>query len=138
MTQNMKKKKIQPSLSGLVEEMPAPPARLDEPAQQYWTKIGAELCKAWVLRESDLPEFEVLSVHAGIFEEACRELKEEGIVYTDKNGQKRRHPALMILKQATDVLDRLEAKFFLTPKSRHSAGLTEQTDPDNYLDSPVR
>lgn len=133
-TGNPGKRKLEPER----EPRPAvgvgsmPRGMLNAEAQKLWRDLAPKLERLGILTEVDGPAFALLCVWWGIARQAAREVRENGCLWDkDGLGRERRHPAVMVLKQATEQFQRLASEFGLTPSMRARLKVPEPTSDDD-------
>ena len=97
---------------------PAPPRGLSKQARKVWTAYAEKLETLGVLTEIDGLAFTLLSIHYDIAWQASQVVNDEGITDVDNNGGTRKHPALQILRDNSQMFLRFATEFGLTPASR--------------------
>ena len=106
-----------------LERLPRAPRRLGKAARRYWQQLGRQLVRLQILRDVDLPAFELLCDWLGRVEEIRAELDRlppsERYMMHNRGG--RVHPLMKVLQQAQAEAMKLAVEFGLTPSSRERA-----------------
>lgn len=118
-------------------EPPEPPDYLDERALTYWHDLMAETSHWGTYGKLD-------SVMLGLYVDAlsradkARELCRRSVITMGSDGQPKRHPALLVLKDALMEVVRFGRELGLTPASRHTLSVgkldDDGSDPTRLLD----
>jgi len=111
-----------------------PRGMLNADGQALWKELRPKLERLGLLTEVDGPAFALLCEWWGIARQAAREVRELESVWTvDGQGRERRHPALVVLKQATEQFCRLAGEFGLTPAMRARLKVPEPENSDEFF-----
>jgi P27 family predicted phage terminase small subunit len=97
---------------------PDPPDWLDARHRQVWDRLTAEIRAMHLLHSADADTLTVLVRAICRHEDAARQVVAEGAVVTGKDGQRVRHPAVVIEREAGEAVRRLSREFGLTPSGR--------------------
>lgn len=135
-TGNPGKRKLEPER----EPRPAvgvgsmPRGMLNAEAQKLWRDLAPKLERLGILTEVDGPAFALMCEWWGIARLAAREVRGlESVWTTDRNGRERRHPAIVVLKQATEMFHQLAGEFGLTPSMRTKLKVPEPEESDDFF-----
>jgi P27 family predicted phage terminase small subunit len=101
---------------------PEPPPSLDERHLQTWERLTAEIAGMHLLHSADRDVLVALVRAVCRHEDAARLVMAEGAVVTGKDGQRVRHPAVIIEREAAETVRRLAREFGLTPSGRADLG----------------
>lgn len=99
---------------------PAHPLFLDPIGRRFYRELAKLLGPDGtnVLTQVDRLVLEVLADAVSEFLEAKTVLREHGLTYSDKNGDPKKRPEVMIAKDSAARIRALAAEFGLTPSSR--------------------
>jgi P27 family predicted phage terminase small subunit len=101
---------------------PEPPPWFDERHLRAWERLTAEVRAMGLLYSADRDVLVGLVRAVCRHEDAARLVAAEGIVVTGKDGQRVRHPAVIIEREAAETVRRLAREFGLTPSGRADLG----------------
>lgn len=124
--------KNQPIFKDLSIEDLKPPTYFNKYARSFYINYGIQLINMGVLKQGDLLAFESLSLQVGLYQEAMKDIKDNGIysVGTNKNGStyKMASPSITIQNNAYKQIMIGLSKFGLTPSDRSKVNIDL---PDN-------
>lgn len=106
------------------------PVWLPREAKAEWKRVVPQLDKVGLLTGVDRS---VLVAYCRAWQDlylASKALTKEGIFQIDRNGIKRRHPAIDIVRGASDQVNRFAQQFGLTPSSRARLEVPDKKDDD--------
>lgn len=109
------------------------PKWLSPDAAEEWNRVQPELAERRILTTPDLAMLEQFVVQIGIARAAERQLQAEGFVVATNAGPKR-HPASVILQQATTLARQLASELGLTPVSCSRPAVRDDDEGDDLLD----
>jgi P27 family predicted phage terminase small subunit len=123
--------------AGRLDSIPEPPEIFEnETSKQIWTEVAAELHTRGHLFASTLPYLELYVFTWHQLRIAMLAIREKGMLVTDKNGDKRRNPYILIKSKAQQELLDLEKRLGITPYSRDR--LPPGEDPEDARMAAVR
>jgi P27 family predicted phage terminase small subunit len=103
-------------------EAPEPPKDLPAYAQEVWRQTAPGLCQYKILTPLDLPLFKAWCFQVATIHEAEQKLQSEGYVIQSTNVKgftnSYKSPWASILKESTEIANRLGAQFGLSPSFR--------------------
>ena len=117
-----------------VDRVPSPPGWLSRDAKSEWRRIMPALVARRILTRADLGSVENYVTAIGTARHAERHLQAHGHVYATDDGQFRRNPASLVLKDAMATARQLAAELGLTPVSRSRPSIRDDGDDDSLLD----
>lgn len=97
------------------------PSGMSERAKQEWRRLAPDMIAKGVLTFWDVNLFRAYCDQFWILDEARREIEERGSTVPGRNGEPVRNPAFSIYRDTIDMINRIGAKFGLSPSDR--AGL---------------
>lgn len=106
------------TLAGTMDSLPGIPAHLRDVGANAFNQACSDLLNRGVLRHSDTTLIEQYATAVQTADDAQRLLSAEGIIYEDKNGQARRHPAFTVWRSAVDTARQLASRLTITPYDR--------------------
>ena len=106
------------TLAGTMDSLPGIPGHLREVGANVFNQACSDLLNRGVLRHSDTTLIEQYASAVQTAADAQRLLSAEGIIYEDKNGQARRHPAFTVWRSAVDTARQLASRLTITPYDR--------------------
>jgi P27 family predicted phage terminase small subunit len=106
------------TLAGTMDSLPSIPAHLRDAGANAFNQACSDLLNRCVLRHSDTTLIEQYATAVQTADDAQRLLSAEGIIYEDKNGQARRHPAFTVWRSAVDTARQLASRLTITPYDR--------------------
>lgn len=109
-------------------QTPRPPAGSSRDVRAFYRQHAVRLTKGGRLTEDDWPAFALLAQTYAIAAEAVRMIAEEGYFRKDSEGVQRRHPAIMVHRDAAQTFARLASRFGMTPKDRDTMPEDEPGD----------
>ena len=95
-----------------------PRGRLPEDAKRLWKSLAKPLADVGVLRETDLPAFEMLCLHYAVARMGYEEIEEEGIITWNTQGGAKKHPGATVFIENSRAFRAYLTEFGLTPSSR--------------------
>lgn len=116
-----------------VAHVPRAPAWMAQDAKAEWRRIMPLLVERRILTDADMGSVENYCTAISTGREAERVLQERGHVYQDDNGNLRRNPASLVLKDAMQTARQLAAELGLTPVSRSRPSIRDDADADDDL-----
>jgi len=99
------------------------PSTLGKNGKQLWKELGPVLLKAGRLNPEDKASFMIL---CSCYDEIClsnEAIKKDGVVINDGRKSLKRHPAIVIKKDAIDAFTKLMSKFGLSALDRKKLNL---------------
>ncbi len=120
------------SASGVIRDVPRPPAWLSQDARKEWRRVAPLLVERGILTEADLGALEgYVTAHARTIE-AERTIRSEGATYLGTSGPKR-HPAVTTQDAALKTMRLFASELGLTPvsRSRPSIRADDAPSPDD-------
>ena len=110
---------------------PRMPKGLPDEAQKFWKRNVSRLVTLGVLTEIDGPAFAIMSIHYAIVIEAIKQLDGEDVTIEDDNKDKRKNPAMQILRDNSTAFRMYASEFGMTPASRSKINIAkpEEVDP---------
>ena len=113
--------KEQWATGGPLTELPPAPAFLRAEGKKAYQAAGSDLLDRKALKTADITLLEQYATAVQTAADAQRLLSAEGLIYEDKNGQARRHPAFTVWRSAVDTARNLAARLTVTPYDRARA-----------------
>ena len=107
--------------AGALTELPKAPAFLRAEGKKAYQAAGSDLLDRKALKTADITLLEQYATAVQTAADAQRLLTAEGLIYEDKNGQARRHPAFTVWRSAVDTARNLAARLTVTPYDRARA-----------------
>jgi P27 family predicted phage terminase small subunit len=101
---------------------PEPPTWFDERHRQTWERLTTEIRGMHLLHSADQDVLAALVRAVCRHEDAGRIVAAEGLMVTGKDGQRVRHPAVIVEREAAETVRRLAREFGLTPSGRADLG----------------
>lgn len=100
-----------------------PYGRLPEESRRLWKTLAEPLAELGVLKETDLPAFEMLCLHYAVARAGLAEMLADGLgegiaVSTEGMGGIKKHPAASVFRDNSIAFKSYLAEFGLTPSSR--------------------
>ncbi len=101
----------------VLSEVPEPPAYLGEVAKEYWRRVGSQLVESKSLTSLHLEAFSMLCEKWQEYRQLADWLAADPsrATYTSERGYQSESPQVRMRAAAEASLQRLWAKFFLTP-----------------------
>jgi P27 family predicted phage terminase small subunit len=104
--------------------LPVKPGWLDEVASKVWDQTVGELSQIdGLLSPLDMPMLAIYCSAWSLFHKAREQLEREGLTIKGREGALVKHPAVVVKKQAVDMITSIAGKFGLTPASRASLAI---------------
>lgn len=107
---------------------PYAPRRMPDDGKRFWRKYARALELAGVLKEPDLPAFEMMAWHFHFAVAAGAEIERDGLTQIDKNGDERKHPLLQVFKDNSGAFRIYASEFGMTPSSRTRVKADQEGD----------
>jgi P27 family predicted phage terminase small subunit len=101
---------------------PEPPPWFDQRHLEVWQRLTAEIAGMHLLRRADEAVLVTLVRAVCRHEDAARLVMAEGAIVEGKDGQRVRHPAVIVEREAAETVRRLAREFGLTPSGRADLG----------------
>lgn len=101
-----------------LQNLPPAPDYLSATAAAVFEQATADLQERELLTLSDLDLIEQYAEAISTAREAQAAMREQGVLYEDKNNLLRRHPAFTVWRSATETARQLAARLTLTPYDR--------------------
>lgn len=98
---------------------PPRPRGLSEQAAALWAKYAAELQSRSMLDNADLSALERLCRLEAAADTLTAKISAEGPLYKDRDGDERRHPALLALNTISTIVDSLKKSLSIGAYYRH-------------------
>lgn len=111
---------------------PYTPKHLGKDATDEWRRVINDLLDRKILTNCDLGILESYCTAIGMARQAERILGVEGLIVQGARGPVK-HPAVGILKDATNTARQLGSELGLTPASRSRPSVREDADEDDLL-----
>lgn len=119
------------TLAGTMDSLPGIPSHLRDAGANAFNQACSDLLNRCVLRHSDTTLIEQYANAVQTADDAQRLLSAEGIIYEDKNGQARRHPAFTVWRSAVDTARQLASRLTITPYDRARTPEVVQEEPEH-------
>ena len=101
-------------------------------AKEYMEDVLCKLYQADMIDETDYCALDMLARNYSLFIQATKQMEKEGTTYVTANGDIKKHPAVLIAKDAQVQATNIMKEFGLTPKSRNKMPKMEKAE-----DSPI-
>jgi P27 family predicted phage terminase small subunit len=102
-----------------MDKLPQRPKGLPDNAAALWAKYAAELHGRNMLEKADLSALERLCRLEASADELTAKITDEGALYKDRDGDERRHPALLALNTISGIVDSLKRSLSIGAYYRH-------------------
>ena len=122
-----------PQDKAAIETVPRAPAWMSKDAKAEWRRIMPLLVERRILTEADMGSVENYCMAIGSARQADAELQATGYTYPGPNGDIKRNPASLVLKDAMQTARQLAAELGLTPVSRSRPSIRDDADADDDL-----
>lgn len=111
--------------------------KIDEKVESYISHVKSYLKKEYGEIPSEYSSsLEMLETNYRIFLIAKQQIEKEGVIINDFRGQKKVHPAQIVMKDAQNALLKVQTQFSLTSYSRAKTKHIKEEETDvNLLDS---
>jgi P27 family predicted phage terminase small subunit len=106
----------------ITADLKTPPEYFSEAAKAEWARLIEELGPGGIVSSLDRGLLECFAAARGDFVESERNLRKDGAVITDRDGNVRRSPWCFVRARAIDVICRVGAELGLSPVSRVRLG----------------
>jgi P27 family predicted phage terminase small subunit len=100
-----------------------PPDYLNEVAKRKWHSLMPMLEKSGAITECDLTLFAAFCVHFSLWQEALKELGEQGAIHITPKGCQQVSPYDTMVRQHAALMHKLGSEFGLTPSTRSKVAL---------------
>lgn len=106
------------ALDGALAKAPPPPKWLPEHGKAEWRRVVPQLVADRKIATHELGTVESYCLAVANMRQAEAIIAQDGPTYISPNGELKRHPATMLVKEAVEASRRLAAELGLTPASR--------------------
>lgn len=103
-----------------------PRGRLPAGAKTFWRKYARALEMVGVLKEPDLPAFEMMAWHWHFAVAAGGQIDADGMTVRDPNGDERKHPLLQVFRDNSAAFRMYATEFGMTPSARSRVEAKEE------------
>lgn len=100
----------------------APPSVLSPAAKQEWHRLVVEFERLGMMTVIDRGALAAYCTEWSIFLDASALIEAEGIIVEDRDGARRRNPALLVLQSSIQAMLPLWSRFGMTPGDRPRLG----------------
>lgn len=107
-----------------LQEIPEPPATFDEVATNVWNTICGELIKHNIMQSIDIFQLQMLCNEMSIYWNCQEQLKTQNYLVDTGTGSTKVNPLITISTQALSNVNKIAAKFGLTPADRQKLKMT--------------
>ena len=114
------------------DEIPKCPTHLKGEARREWKRVSVELYEAGLLAKVDRAALAIYCKSWERWVKAEKELNEQELVLTSKEGGKYHNPWLSVANKAMADIEKYMSKFGMTPASRKNVTPTQSKDKDPY------
>ena len=123
------------TLTEVPPDYPAPrDVRLKPIALAKWKQLLSPDYWGRILTMADLPALARYCVHHARFCKAQREIASEGEVLTDEKGKAYKNPWVMILRETSEAMHKIETQFGGMPAARGKVQINKATKPQSRFD----
>ena len=112
-----------------LNEIPDPPSWLDYYARKEWEHRAPFLIEAGLLTGADIPTFVMMCQLFARWKRASIQLMENGMVYTNANGEPKNRPEELIARKAEELYDKFCKHFGLSPATRVDISVEKDDKP---------
>ena len=120
-----KKTSARPRPAGLE----TPPADLPKKGKELWKQLAPEMVRLGLLTELYAPAFQILCLAWAIAQEASQIVQKEGLTTLGDRGTLKKHPAVTMLNQTSQIFRQWCCEFGLTPSARTRVDIQEPEEP---------
>lgn len=106
------------ALDGALSKVPAAPSWLPDHGKKEWKRVLPVLVAARKISEHELQTVESYCIATARIREAEAIIQRDGLTYVGPNGDIKRHPASVLLKDSMEGARRLADALGLTPAAR--------------------
>ncbi len=112
--------------------MPARPGWLAPAAKREWSRLAPDLVRLGLLTPIDRIEFSMICQCWALYEEANKDIQENGTTFTTETGYQGPRPSVALMVKMMDKIIQLGAKFGLSPSDRARIDLPMPEEEDEF------
>lgn len=113
-----------PVITTIITEIPEPPPLFDDVAKNVWNTVCSEMIKLNLLQTLDIYMLEILCYEMSIYWDCQAEIMKQGYTIPTGTGSVKVNPKVTVANTALNNVQRIAAKFGLTPSDRARLKLT--------------